>query len=404
MRWGIVVALGVIWAGQAQAGAPPINAGAVSSAGRLIPGATPVEIEFLATLSSLGSHPGDMFPIRLAQPITSHGQVLVPAGALGLGEVVEAKPAGGSGTPGILLLAARYLEFGGHQIPLRSLRQNGVGRDRVGEAARNAGASLATVLPGTALAMATHGGNLVVAKGGHAMAQVAQDVPMGEGAAAALPRARAQAQGEEASDEAGEEASSGIGESLPGNAALSVPAPPPGYGQVVFYRAGSLNWRAIGCTVKEEGRKISSLGSGRWFAFVARPGLHAFRVTGETSDMLRMNVEPGETQYVSCRMRASILIARPFIRPEPSRDFHAALAALRPVDDDDMGANGPEGQVLRQGELRRALAERGDVRGNLSYADRAVVDAGFIDSADAATRRLIRRGAGKVVKEATGER
>ena len=379
MGRGLLAAIAVVWAGQVQAGPVPV-----------IPAESRVEIEFLASLSSATSHPGDVFPIRLAEPIARRGEVLVPAGALGLGEVVEAKPAGGGGAPGILILVARYLEFNGRQIPLRSLRQNGVGRDRVGELNHSSGISLATALPGSALGMATHGGNILVPKGGHALAQVAQDVALGDGMAAVAAVA--------AEEEEVEEPVSTT--ELPENAVLSVPAPPRGMGQVVFYRPGSLNWRAIGCTVKEEGRKVSSLGSGRWFALVARPGIHPFRVTGETSDMLRMNVEAGETQYVSCRMRASILIARPFIRPEPSRDFHALLGNLRPVDDDDMGADAPEGQVLRRADLRRALAERGDVRGRLVYADRAVVDDGFIDSADGTARRLIHSGLRKVAKEA----
>jgi len=371
MRRGIIIAILALGAGAAQA--DPV-----------IPATSPVEIEFLASLSSATSHPGDVFPIRLAEPITQHGNVLVPAGALGLGEVVEAKPAGGSGTPGVLLLVARYLEFNGRQIPLRSLRQTSVGRDRVAQASRNSGISLMTVLPGTALGMATHGGNILVPKGGHAQAQVAQDVVLGDGSVPAVAVA----------DDAPAAA-----EVLPENAALTVPAPPRGFGQVVFYRPGTINWRAIGCTVKEDGRKVSSLGSGRWFALVARPGIHPFRVTGETSDMLRLNVEPGETQYVSCRMRASILIARPFISPAASRDFHASLASLRPVDDDDMGADAPEGKVLRRAEIRSALAERGDVRGKLATADRAQEDDGFIDSADAATRRLIKRGLTKTAKD-----
>jgi len=373
MRKGLWSAVGLMWAVQAQA-APDILA------------QSPVEIEFLATLSSATSHPGDVFPIRLAQPITRRGEVLVPAGALGLCEVVEAKPAGSGGAPGVLLLVARYLEFNGRQIPLRSLRQNSVGRDRVGELNHTSGLSLATALPGSALGMATHGGNILVPKGGHAIAHVAQDVTLGEGAAPAPVM--------EDEDEPAPSATE-----LPEDAALSVPAPPRGMGQVVFYRPGSLNWKAIGCTVKEEGRKVSSLGAGRWFTLVARPGIHPFRVTGETSDTLRMNVEPGETQYVSCRMRASILIARPFIRPEPSRDFHSLLVTLRTVDDDDMGPAAPEGQVLRRAELRRALAERGDVRGQ-AYADRAVQDDGFIDRLDGTSRRLIQKGLRKVAKEA----
>jgi hypothetical protein len=59
---------------------------------------------------------------------------------------------------------------------------------------------------------------------------------------------------------------------LPPNAALSVPAPPPGMGQVVFFRPGRLSWAAIGCTVREDGHRLSGLGAGRWFAMVGAAG------------------------------------------------------------------------------------------------------------------------------------
>ncbi|HWU03751.1 MAG TPA: hypothetical protein VN222_13510, partial [Novosphingobium sp.] len=130
--------------------------------------------------------------------------------------------------------------------------------------------------------------------------------------------------------------------------------PPPGRGLVIFYRPATLSWSGFGCSVKENGRKISSLGSGRWFAMSAVPGRHIFRVTAETSDELRMEVEEGEVHYVACRMKMGPLVARPFIRPVNAEDLRGA-GKLKPVDVTDMGDEGPEGGAMKT--LGRARGE-----------------------------------------------
>lgn len=312
------------------------------ASGLILPQGTRVEIEFLSSLSSTSCHRGDRFAFRLASPITYRGAIIVPAGTPGEGEVIEAKPAKGSGVPGVLILSAGELRHGGQIIPLRRLQQDSVGEDRVGRENGSVWASRFAVLPTSLLAMTQTGGNVMVAQGGKALAQVAKDTPVlppPPGALAASARQPIQP--------------------LPANAELSVPAPPAGKGQVVFFRPASLYWSGIGCTVSEDGHKISSLGSGKWFAVLAAPGIHAYTVTGETKDSLRLPVEEGETLFVGCRMRAGVLVARPTIRPVDSRVFHSQLADLKPVHDGDMA----DPAVLRRDMIRYALAERGDVRG-----------------------------------------
>ena len=44
-----------------------------------------------------------------------------------MGEVVHAKKGGGSGAAGELVLAARYLDFEGSRVRLRSMRLDGNG-------------------------------------------------------------------------------------------------------------------------------------------------------------------------------------------------------------------------------------------------------------------------------------
>ena len=81
---------------------------------------TPVIISIGQLLSSNSSKTGDKFPIALATPIVVDGQVVAPAGATGMGEVVYADPAGGGGTPGKLVLAARYVDVGDIRIKLKA--------------------------------------------------------------------------------------------------------------------------------------------------------------------------------------------------------------------------------------------------------------------------------------------
>ena len=54
------------------------------------------------------------------RPSSMRRTVVIPAGTAGVGEIVHADRSRGGGKPGELLLAARYLELDGAQIPLRA--------------------------------------------------------------------------------------------------------------------------------------------------------------------------------------------------------------------------------------------------------------------------------------------
>ncbi len=95
-----------------------------------IPALTVVDIEILSTLNSQANHIGEKFAIRLAHSIVVDGKELVPAGVLGSGDIVHAAKSRFGGKPGEMILAARYLEYNGARIPLRSLRAgSGQGKD-----------------------------------------------------------------------------------------------------------------------------------------------------------------------------------------------------------------------------------------------------------------------------------
>ena len=95
----------------------------------LLAAGDPVEIELTETLSSKTAQPDQMFGIKLVRDVVVDGHVVIPTGAVGLGEVIDVGHAGFSGRPGKLILAARYLKVGGQRVPLRSFRLSGAGHD-----------------------------------------------------------------------------------------------------------------------------------------------------------------------------------------------------------------------------------------------------------------------------------
>lgn len=116
---------------------------------------------------------------------------------------------------------------------------------------------------------------------------------------------------------------------------IAIPAPPAGKGQIVFFRPGGMGF-AVGCSVNENGKKISSLGAGRYFVMTATPGKHDYTAKSEAKDTLTLNVEDGETQYATCKIKMGIIVGRPDIRPSTEADFRKQNK-LKMVDSDDMG-------------------------------------------------------------------
>jgi hypothetical protein len=144
-----------------------------------VPARTPIEIEILDTLNSKANHNGDRFAFRLAAPLTIDGQIVIPAGTTGVGEVVHAERARFGGRAGELILAARYLDHGGRQIPLRTLRFGPQqGRDSSGTITSLNVAAAATVPALAMLGYLIAGGEVNVPAGTHASAQIAAELSL----------------------------------------------------------------------------------------------------------------------------------------------------------------------------------------------------------------------------------
>lgn len=143
--------------------APPAN---------VVPAGTPIMLELTEAVSTKTLKSGDMFPLRLALPIELDGRVIVPRGAPGEGQVVDAAPSGALGKPAKLVLAARYINVNGTRLNLRGFRMGGVGRDN-----SNAIMAASFVPYVGVLAMFAHGGQIEIPAGSLGQAKLVADLP-----------------------------------------------------------------------------------------------------------------------------------------------------------------------------------------------------------------------------------
>jgi hypothetical protein len=135
------------------------------------PAGTLVLIAITQSLSTQTIKRGDKFPISLAAPVMLGDVVVIPAGVTGVGQVIDSQPAGALGKPGKLLLAARYLDFNGAQLPLHGMKLGGGGTDQTNAIL------IANMVPYVGiLADFAHGGEIEIPAGARAVAKLGVDV------------------------------------------------------------------------------------------------------------------------------------------------------------------------------------------------------------------------------------
>ena len=148
---------------------PPLIASADSPT--ILAKGTAVALLIEAALSSSSSHPGDRFPIELAEPVTLDGKVLLAAGTRGEGEVVHAAKASWGGKAGELIINARFLDCAGVRVPLGKLKFAAAGDNHAGAAI----VASAIWLP---VGFFISGGSVSVPSGTHVIASITGDVQL----------------------------------------------------------------------------------------------------------------------------------------------------------------------------------------------------------------------------------
>lgn len=145
---------------------------------------TAVTIEILEPLNSALLKRGDKFRLRLAETVWVEGMPVLVAGLEGAGEIVHAEKSRSGGKAGELLIAARYLETSGMQVPLRGLKLGGSGKD-------NTNAAMATAFAVGPFALFVRGREIVIPAGTLAQAKIAKELhlPAQSGTQAPAPAA-----------------------------------------------------------------------------------------------------------------------------------------------------------------------------------------------------------------------
>lgn len=140
-------------------------------------------------------------------------------------------------------------------------------------------------------------------------------------AEAAEPAAEAtEAVAEEAGDDAAAPAASG-----------SIGAPPAGKGQIVFFREKKFVGGAVSYKVREGENELGKLSNGTYFVSVVEPGAHEYTVHSEAKDILNLEVEAGETYYVTGGITMGVFAGRPNLSPSDQAAFDTLAGKLKPA-------------------------------------------------------------------------
>jgi len=250
----------------------------------------PVPLRLEETIGSETHEQGATFALTVTAPVVSDGVTVIPAGARAEGQVVHAQRPGAFGKAAELTLTSRFVQVGDTRMPLRGLMVAEVAQPRAASA--NAARTTSHVLTdltiirtagsafyGTAIASFIRGEHIVVPAGTDLVAHVL--VP----------------------------------------SAIE-------HGTIVFYRPRGEGGLGYGLTVHEGTTELVTLRRGEYFVAAVTPGKHEYFVRSEARDILAVEVEPGETQYVRGTFTPGLAVQRPNLSPSSQQDFEALRGEL----------------------------------------------------------------------------
>jgi hypothetical protein len=288
-----------------------------------VPAGTEVKVELVDDVSTKTNKAGDVFALRLAEPLVIRGRIVAPKGAMGQGRIIDASKPGMGGKAAKLVLAASYVQQGRVRLRLQGLQVAANGRGYANTANVVGLAGIAFAPLGFA-ALAIQGGDVVLPAGTTGMAKIAVGVTL-----RSLGPAPASV------------ADASIAPPEPVQGPIGIPPPPPGQGQVVFFRAKSLLGTGQWFNVREDGKALGKLVNGAYFVDVTEPGLHTYaaKTEPEFNDKLKLQIDPGETYFVEGVLTKGVIIGAADLTPSTAAAFNKAAKDLKlappPGDDKD---------------------------------------------------------------------
>jgi hypothetical protein len=269
-----------------------------------------VAVRLTDTLVASKVKPGDAFALTLAAPMIVGGQVVLPTGTPGVGRVVQSSGPGLGGKGAKLVVSADYLTVQGGRVPLQGMQLTGTGKDK------SLMADLASLggwvsMPLSLVGFAVTGGDIEIPAGTAAAAKLAEPVALYPLRPAARPDY--------------DTVDAVFGEPQTSRGHTPVPPPPPGMGQVVFFREKSLANAGFWFNVRENGQALGKLTNGAWFAVPVRPGTHSFTAVSEPEfkDSLTLKVDAGETYFVEGLMTHGVVMGVADLIPSAKARFDA---------------------------------------------------------------------------------
>jgi hypothetical protein len=114
---------------------------------------------------------------------------------------------------------------------------------------------------------------------------------------------------------------------------IDIPAPPRGWGQVVFFRPKSLMGTGQWFKVREDGKELGKLSNGAYFVQTVSPGLHTYTAKAEPefNDKLKLQIDPGETYFVQGATTKALVIGAADLTPSDRAAFNKASKDLKPA-------------------------------------------------------------------------
>lgn len=111
----------------------------------------------------------------------------------------------------------------------------------------------------------------------------------------------------------------------------SIGTPPAGKGQIVFFREKKFVGGGVSYKVREGENELGKLSNGTYFVSVVEPGAHEYTVHSEAKDILNLEVEAGETYYVTGGITMGVFAGRPNLSPSDQAAFDALAGKLKPA-------------------------------------------------------------------------
>ena len=147
-----------------------------------IPAGTIVQVELTEALSSETSQQQQLFGLRLAGPIIVEGREVVPAGAIGGGEVIDAHASAFGGRQGRLIISGRFVEINGERA-----RSRGMPITAAGEQRTNTALAVSMIPYAGVAGIFVQGGEIEIPVGARGTARLATDIDIPLEALAAPP-------------------------------------------------------------------------------------------------------------------------------------------------------------------------------------------------------------------------